>query len=138
MYNVISQIFKEEVYDLLDPNLVTFSKVDGTSLAKPGGPARAPIQIRETANGGITLAGVTEAEVRTKEEMASFLLRGSLCRATGSTNMNSQSRCYSAHFLFDLACKCNLKSSLNLWNRLYIYVFLLDDHFYVCISKEWH
>lgn len=62
------------------------------SLAKPVGPARAPIQIRETANGGITLAGVTEPEVRTKEEMASFLLRGSLSRATGSTNMNSQSR----------------------------------------------
>lgn len=56
-------------------------------------PARVPIQIRETVNGGITLAGVTEAEVRTKEEMASYLSRGSLSRATGSTNMNSQSRC---------------------------------------------
>lgn len=43
-------------------------------------------------NGGITLAGVTEAEVKTKEEMASYLSRGSLSRATGSTNMNSQSR----------------------------------------------
>lgn len=96
MCDVIFQIFKEEVYDLLDPNPVAYSKVDGTSQAKPTGPARAPIQIRETANGGITLAGVTEAEVRTKEEMASFLLRGSLCRATGSTNMNSQSRCNSA------------------------------------------
>lgn len=86
------QIFKEEVFDLLDPNPVALSKVDGMSLAKPTGPARVPIQIRETANGGITLAGVTEAEVRTKEEMASFLLRGSVARATGSTNMNSQSR----------------------------------------------
>ncbi|KAL1821827.1 hypothetical protein ACET3Z_016696 [Daucus carota] len=95
------EIFKEEVYDLLDPNLVTFSKVDGTSQAKPGGPARAPIQIRETANGGITLAGVTEAEVRTKEEMASFLLRGSLCRATGSTNMNSQSS--RSHAIFTIS-----------------------------------
>uniref|UniRef100_A0A162AE08 Kinesin motor domain-containing protein n=1 Tax=Daucus carota subsp. sativus TaxID=79200 RepID=A0A162AE08_DAUCS len=95
------EIFKEEVYDLLDPNPVTFSKVDGTSQAKPGGPARAPIQIRETANGGITLAGVTEAEVRTKEEMASFLLRGSLCRATGSTNMNSQSS--RSHAIFTIS-----------------------------------
>ncbi|KAJ6391415.1 hypothetical protein OIU77_025401 [Salix suchowensis] len=48
-------------------------------------------EIRETVNGGIMLAGVTEAEVRNKEEMSSYLSRGSLCRATGSTNMNSQS-----------------------------------------------
>lgn len=91
---MFSQIFKEEVYDLLDPNPVPFAKGE----AKPAGPARVPIHIRETANGGITLAGVTEAEVRTKEEMASFLLRGSFCRATGSTNMNSKSRCNSSQF----------------------------------------
>lgn len=88
-----SQIFKEEVFDLLDPNPMVLPKGDGVSSAKPVGPARAPIHIRETVNGGITLAGVTEAEVRTKEEMASYLLRGSVSRATGSTNMNSQSRC---------------------------------------------
>ncbi|KAK6116090.1 hypothetical protein DH2020_008359 [Rehmannia glutinosa] len=81
------EIFKEEVFDLLDP--------------KTTGPARVPIQIRERVNGGITLAGVTEAEVRTKEEMASFLLQGSLCRATGSTNMNSQSS--RSHAIFTIS-----------------------------------
>ncbi|THU48274.1 hypothetical protein C4D60_Mb09t24510 [Musa balbisiana] len=80
------EIFKEEVFDLLDPQ----SRTDGTSVVKPAVP-RAPIQIRETANGGITLAGVIEAEVKSKEEMASYLTRGSICRATGSTNMNNQS-----------------------------------------------
>lgn len=85
------EIFKEEVFDLLDPNSPVVSKADGASLAKPAVPARVPIQIRETVNGGITLAGVTEAEVRTKEEMATYLSRGSQSRATGSTNMNSQS-----------------------------------------------
>ncbi|KAL5056761.1 hypothetical protein RYX36_028365 [Vicia faba] len=35
---------------------------------------------------------VVEPEVKTKEEMASHLSSGSLSRATGSTNMNSQSR----------------------------------------------
>lgn len=78
---------------MLDPSSTTFSKHEGLTLPKPTAPARVPIQIRETVNGGITLAGVTEAEVRTKEEMASHLTRGSLSRATGSTNMNSQSRC---------------------------------------------
>lgn len=80
------------MFDLLDSNPAALSKVEGASLAKPTAPGRLPIQIRETVNGGITLAGVTEAEVAMKEEMASYLLRGSLSRATGSTNMNSQSR----------------------------------------------
>lgn len=80
------------MFDLLDPTSIASSKNEGATNLKPAGPARVPIQIRETVNGGITLAGVTEAEVRTKEEMASYLTRGSLSRATGSTNMNSQSR----------------------------------------------
>ncbi|KAK3038314.1 hypothetical protein RJ639_031410 [Escallonia herrerae] len=95
------EIFKEEVFDLLDPNPPAFSKVDGVSGTKTAGPARVPIQIRETVHGGITLAGVTEAEVRTKEEMASFLLRGSVARATGSTNMNSQSS--RSHAIFTIS-----------------------------------
>lgn len=77
---------------MLDTNHNTSSRAEGPSHAKPVASSRAPIQIRETTNGGITLAGVTEAEVRSKEEMASYLSRGSLARATGSTNMNSQSR----------------------------------------------
>ncbi|GKD19408.1 kinesin-like protein KIN-4C, partial [Tanacetum coccineum] len=40
-----------------------------------------------------------EAEVTSQEEMVSFLLRGSVCRATRSTNMNSQS----SFILVDLA-----------------------------------
>ena len=77
---------------MLDPQPHAALRAENASLAKPAAPSRVPIQIRETANGGITLAGVTEAEVRSKEEMASYLTRGSLSRATGSTNMNSQSR----------------------------------------------
>lgn len=86
---MILQIFKEEVFDLLDTNPPAICKGEG---ARAAGHARAPIQIRETANGGITLAGVTEAEAKTKEEMASYLLQGAVSRATASTNMNSQSR----------------------------------------------
>lgn len=93
------EIFKEEVFDLLESSSTVYSKIDGNG--KPAGPSRAPIQIRETANGGISLAGVTEAEVTSQEEMASFLLRGSVCRATGSTNMNSQSS--RSHAIFTIS-----------------------------------
>ncbi|XP_042027796.1 kinesin-like protein KIN-4C [Salvia splendens] len=81
------EVFKEDVFDLLDP--------------KATGPSRVPIQIRERVSGGITLAGVTESEVRTKEEMASYLLQGSLSRATGSTKMNSQSS--RSHAIFTIS-----------------------------------
>ncbi|KAF5955373.1 hypothetical protein HYC85_008229 [Camellia sinensis] len=96
------EIFKEEVFDLLDQSPPALSRGDGVSLAKPaGGPAR------RNYKWGITLAGVTEAEVRTKEEMASFLLRGSLARATGSTNMNSQSSRSHAIFTISMEQKKN-------------------------------
>ncbi|KAI3738879.1 hypothetical protein L2E82_29108 [Cichorium intybus] len=67
------EIFKEVVFDLLESNPSIYSKTDGNG--KPAGPSRAPVQIRETANGGISLAGVTEAEVTSQEEMDSFLLK---------------------------------------------------------------
>ncbi|KAK9028544.1 hypothetical protein V6N11_025700 [Hibiscus sabdariffa] len=81
------EIFKEEVFDLLD--------------TKPTALGRRQIQIRETGSGGITLSGVTETQVWTKEEMASNLARGSLSRATGSTNMNSQSS--RSHAIFTIS-----------------------------------
>jgi len=84
------EIFKEDVFDLLDANQAA-ARPDAGSMAKASAPGRVPIQIRETATGGITLAGVTEAEVKSKEEMASYLTRGSSSRATASTNMNRQS-----------------------------------------------
>ncbi|CAN8264877.1 unnamed protein product [Cochlearia groenlandica] len=101
------EIFKEEVFDLLDSNSSALHKNDGGVQAK--NLSRAPIQIRETPSGGITLAGVTEAEVKTKEEMGSYLARGSLARATGSTNMNSQSS--RSHAIFTITLEQKKTSS---------------------------
>ncbi|KAF3793984.1 Kinesin-like protein, partial [Nymphaea thermarum] len=98
-------IFKEEVLDLLDPQLSSAIRTEGLGPGKPAVHVRAPIQIRETANGGITLSGVTEAEVRSKEEMASLLAQGSLCRATGCTNMNRESSRSHAIFTITLEQK---------------------------------
>ncbi|CAN7003867.1 unnamed protein product [Brassica oleracea var. botrytis] len=83
------EIHKEEVQDLLDPSN---SKSDTTSNGKVAHvPGKPPIQIRETSNGVITLAGSTEVSVSTLKEMAACLDQGSISRATGSTNMNNQS-----------------------------------------------
>ncbi|KAF0935236.1 hypothetical protein E2562_031272 [Oryza meyeriana var. granulata] len=112
------EIFKEEVFDLLDTSHAAL-RLDSGSVAKAAAPARVPIQIRETANGGITLAGVTEAEVKTKEEMASFLARGSSSRATGSTNMNSQSSRSHAIFTISIEQKKTSSASDKLANNDY-------------------
>ncbi|CAN6449501.1 unnamed protein product [Victoria cruziana] len=102
------EIFKEEVLDLLDPHLSSAIRTEGLGPGKPSIHVRAPIQIRETANGGITLSGVTEAEVGSKEEMASFLAQGSLSRATGCTNMNRESSRSHAIFTITLEQKKNM------------------------------
>ncbi|OIV97649.1 hypothetical protein TanjilG_12406 [Lupinus angustifolius] len=85
------EILKEEVRDLLDPS--SMSKLDTANghVGKVTSPGKPPIQIRETSNGVITLAGSTEVSVATLKEMAACLEQGSMSRATGSTNMNNQS-----------------------------------------------
>lgn len=126
---VDKQIFKEEVFDLLDQNSSISLRTEGVSQARPTIPAKVPIQIRETPNGGITLAGVTEAEVRSKEEMASFLARGSLSRATGSTNMNSQSR-------LTVSCSLNLIESSFLIIDLHFSMIILVMIYCTAIKQE--
>ncbi|XP_057532737.1 kinesin-like protein KIN-4A isoform X2 [Amaranthus tricolor] len=100
------EIHKEEVRDLLDSSLST--KSETTNTGKVNVPGKPPIQIRESSNGVITLAGSTEVEVRSLKEMAACLEQGSLNRATGSTNMNNQSSRSHAIFTITLEQMCKL------------------------------
>lgn len=89
------KILKEEVKDLLDST--SLGKYDTSHaisrhVTKVTVPGKAPIQIREASNGVITLAGSTEISVSTLNDMAACLEQGLLNRATGSTNMNTESR----------------------------------------------
>lgn len=89
---VLSKILKEEVRDLLDSTCLNKPDTANGHAGKVTVPGKSPIQIRETSNGVITLAGSTEVSVSSLKEMAACLEQGSLSRATGSTNMNNQSR----------------------------------------------
>ena len=89
---------------MLDPTNGNKSETTNGNMGKVTVPGKPPIQIRETSNGVITLAGTTEVNVRTLKEMASYLEHGSLNRATGSTNMNNQSRLGSPFYL--TLCQC--------------------------------
>ncbi|GFR40655.1 hypothetical protein Agub_g1240 [Astrephomene gubernaculifera] len=79
------EIHKEEVKDLLLPS--------------SSGP-RPAVTIREMQNGGVALYGAVEKEVRSREEMAEVLEMGTLCRSTGSTNMNNRSS--RSHAIFSI------------------------------------
>ncbi|GJT01978.1 hypothetical protein Tco_0823147 [Tanacetum coccineum] len=73
------------VFDGVDQVVLKLKVIDllkGEENGKGVGPSRVPIQIRETCNSGILLAVVTEAEVTLQEVMMSFLLCGSVRRAT--------------------------------------------------------
>ncbi|GAU42173.1 hypothetical protein TSUD_305180 [Trifolium subterraneum] len=85
------KILKEEVRDLLDSSSMSKPETANGHAGKMASHGKPPIQIRETSNGVITLAGSTEVGVTTLKEMAACLEQGSLSRATGSTNMNNQS-----------------------------------------------
>ncbi|KAJ8763243.1 hypothetical protein K2173_026144 [Erythroxylum novogranatense] len=85
------EILKEEVRDLLDSTSVNKSDAANGHTSKATILGKPPIQIRESSNGVITLAGSTDVSVSTFKEMAACLEQGSLSRATGSTNMNNQS-----------------------------------------------
>ena len=67
------EIYGEEIKDLLDPL------------------ASAKVVIREAQGGGITIVGAREEPAESAEEMMLLLERGTLCRTTGSTLMNTQS-----------------------------------------------
>jgi kinesin family protein 4/21/27 len=95
------QILKEEVHDLLDPSASVVGRSESSNglgflvgSYKNAATIKPAIQIRETTNGDIMLAGVREIDVRNLQEMSLCLQQGALCRATGSTNMNSCSRSF--------------------------------------------
>ncbi|MCO5593774.1 hypothetical protein L7F22_047791 [Adiantum nelumboides] len=114
----VRTILKEEVHDLLDPN--------PSGMGRPEPPAglgffsggckgvltiKPSIQIRETTNGEIVLAGVREIDVQNLQEMALCLEQGALCRATGSTNMNPCSS--RSHAIFTVTLEQRRKLDLS-------------------------
>ncbi|KAL8154034.1 hypothetical protein V2J09_011794 [Rumex salicifolius] len=105
------EIHKEEVRDLLDPSLSSKPDSNGCAM-KANSPGKPPIQIRESSNGVITLAGSTEVAIKSLKEMAACLEQGSLSRATGSTNMNHQSSRSHAIFTISLEQMRKLNSDL--------------------------
>ncbi|KAI9264808.1 hypothetical protein BY458DRAFT_223046 [Sporodiniella umbellata] len=97
VYVSFLELYNEELIDLLNPQ---------TALKKKGGSqvvAPAEVTIREDIAGNIYWSGVREELCLNPEQVVSFLAKGSLCRTTGSTDMNTVSS--RSHAVFSVILK---------------------------------
>lgn len=92
------ELYNEELIDLLNPQ-------NQHNKRKSGVPAAAPVEvtIREDIAGNIYWSGVREEKCEDPDELIQFLAKGSLCRTTGSTEMNTVSS--RSHAVFSVILK---------------------------------
>lgn len=86
------ELYQEQVYDLL--SAMTRDK--------------SIVEIREDSKGRIIIPNLTETSVETSEETISCLIKGSSGRATGATEMNSQSS--RSHAIFTINVEMTSKT----------------------------
>ncbi|KAI9025980.1 hypothetical protein CLU79DRAFT_743991 [Phycomyces nitens] len=90
------ELYNEELIDLLNPHT--------SQKKKSGQPApNTEVLIREDPSGHIYCSGVREERCESPDELLSFLAKGSLCRTTGSTEMNTVSS--RSHAIFSVILK---------------------------------
>ncbi|KAI8821935.1 P-loop containing nucleoside triphosphate hydrolase protein, partial [Chytriomyces cf. hyalinus JEL632] len=96
------ELYNEDIVDLLNPSTVVNARRP-SSAASSASSINASISIREDARGNIVFGGVREEPVSSPADMLSLLQKGSLCRATGSTDMNAASS--RSHAIFSIILK---------------------------------
>ncbi|KAL7752651.1 hypothetical protein RI367_001653 [Sorochytrium milnesiophthora] len=108
------ELYNEELVDLLNPTTTSNAQAGGSSQQNGGafGSSRpatsstrsdSALRIREDENGNIVWVGVREEECRSPEDIMGFLAKGSLCRTTGSTDMNMVSS--RSHAIFSISVR---------------------------------
>ncbi|KAI9278677.1 hypothetical protein BDA99DRAFT_492852 [Phascolomyces articulosus] len=90
------ELYNEELIDLLNPSTAQKRKSGNT-------PNSTEVSIREDIAGNIYWSGVREEPCQSPEELLGFLAKGSLCRTTGSTEMNTVSS--RSHAIFSVILK---------------------------------
>ncbi|ORY99875.1 hypothetical protein BCR43DRAFT_125573 [Syncephalastrum racemosum] len=98
VYVSFLELYNEELIDLLNPaNAQKRRSNSGTN------PAPTEVSIREDIAGNIYWSGVREEQCESPEELLGYLAKGSLCRTTGSTEMNTVSS--RSHAIFSVILK---------------------------------
>ncbi|KAI8831442.1 hypothetical protein BJ741DRAFT_580668 [Chytriomyces cf. hyalinus JEL632] len=103
------ELYNEDIVDLLNPSTVVSARRP-SSAASSASSINASISIREDARGNIVFGGVREEPVSSPADMLSLLQKGSLCRATGSTDMNAASS--RSHAIFSIILKQHVTTTI--------------------------
>ncbi|KAG2221922.1 hypothetical protein INT45_013258 [Circinella minor] len=93
------ELYNEELVDLLNPNTIQRRKNNNNNNNNMS----AEVSIREDIAGNIYWSGVREETCSSPEELLGYLAKGSLCRTTGSTDMNTVSS--RSHAIFSVILK---------------------------------
>ncbi|ORX53097.1 kinesin-domain-containing protein [Hesseltinella vesiculosa] len=97
VYVSFLELYNEDLIDLLNPE-------NHQRRNKPGlAPPPVEISIREDIAGNIYWSGVKEEPCSCPEDLLNYLAKGSLCRTTGATDMNTVSS--RSHAVFSIILK---------------------------------
>ncbi|KAI8380953.1 uncharacterized protein BYT42DRAFT_544921 [Radiomyces spectabilis] len=96
IYVSFLELYNEELIDLLNPQTMQKKKSGSSTSA-------VEVTIREDIAGNVYWSGVKEERCYSPEELLGFLAKGSLCRTTGSTDMNTVSS--RSHAIFSVILK---------------------------------
>ncbi|ORZ29754.1 hypothetical protein BCR44DRAFT_1418978 [Catenaria anguillulae PL171] len=112
------ELYNEELIDLLNPSNRPDTAAASAAASRPGsvrggfgsGPSSVAsggdtLRIREDEYGNIVWVGVREEPCASPEQLLGFLNKGSLCRTTGSTDMNMVSS--RSHAIFSVTLRLN-------------------------------
>ncbi|KAI8369609.1 uncharacterized protein BYT42DRAFT_607974 [Radiomyces spectabilis] len=96
------ELYNEDLVDLLNIQ----QQFSHSRRRTNSGSSTCDISIREDIQGNIYWSGVREESCHSPEELLGYLAKGSLCRTTGSTDMNSVSS--RSHAIFSVILKQTL------------------------------
>lgn len=93
------ELYNEDFVDLLNASSQQFSRKRSNSVNNQ----TPEVQIREDVCGQIYWSGVREEPCSSPDDLLRYLTKGSFCRTTGSTDMNSVSS--RSHAIFSVILK---------------------------------
>lgn len=110
VYVSFLELYNEDFVDLLNAYSQTHNRKRSNSVSQFA-PPPCEVQIREDVHGQIYWSGVREEPCSNPDELLRFLTKGSLCRTTGSTDMNSVSS--RSHAIFSVVLKQKVPNANN-------------------------
>ncbi|KAF7728061.1 Kinesin-like protein kif21b [Apophysomyces ossiformis] len=120
VYVTFLELYNEDLVDLLNMEQFNRGRRRTSSMS-----ATCEISIREDVHGNIYWSGVREEPCANPHDLLSFLEKGSMCRTTGSTDMNAVSS--RSHAIFSVILKQQIPEEEQSGHRTVVSKFHFTD-----------